>query len=138
MQEDKQVYLTQDELSQAIDSICDTVKEIFELKNTQYGALEDALYNLRAMLPLLRIIAKPEYTDFELLFYAAEILAEKHRVTLALNGFNDSNFEERQTDLIVYGMIKQAIYRAGQEGDFSFAPSPWLEMVRDLVRKLPK
>lgn len=50
-------------------------------------------------------------SEAELMFFTAELLADKHRVALLQNGFNDKEFEDRMVGRIVYLMLQLSMYR---------------------------
>lgn len=85
-----------------IKQILNDIEDMFETKNDQYGSKQeqDEFYNFRQQA--LRTFGND---DPESMYKILKILVDKHLVTLNKNGLDDSNFEERCIDVIVYHII---------------------------------
>ena len=104
------MYISKKELGMSINQICADVQEKFIAKNAQYGD-ENGLRSFHDMLPTAKAVGMGAESEAELMFFTAELLADKHRVALLQNGFNDKEFEDRMVDRIVYLMLQLAMYR---------------------------
>ena len=107
------MFISQRELGMSINQICADVQAKFLEKNAQYGD-ENGLQSFVNMLPTAKAIGMGAESEAELMFFTAELLADKHRVALLQNGFNDGNFEERMIDLIVYRMLQLSMFKIYQ------------------------
>ena len=104
------MHISKKELALAINQICMDVQEKFIAKNAQYGD-ENGLRSFHDMLPTAKAVGMGAESEAELMFFTAELLADKHRAALLQNGFKDGNFEERMIDLIVYRMLQLSMFK---------------------------
>lgn len=104
------MHISKKELAMSINQICTDVQEKFIAKNAQYGD-ENGLRSFRDMLPTAKAVGMGAESEAELMFFTAELLADKHRVALLQNGFNDKEFEDRMVGRIVYLMLQLSMYR---------------------------
>ena len=104
------MFISQRELGMSINQICADVQAKFLEKIAQYGD-ENGLQSFVNMLPTAKAIGMGAESEAELMFFTAELLADKHRVALLQNGFNDKEFEDRMVDRIVYLMLQLSMYR---------------------------
>lgn len=91
-----------------IKQILNDIENMFTTKNDQYGSKQkqDEFYNFRQQA--LRTFGND---DPESMYKILKILVDKHLVTLNKNGLDDSNFEERCIDVIVYHIIAIFMHR---------------------------
>ena len=104
------MFISQKELGMSINQICVDVQAKFLEKNAQYGD-ENGLQSFVNMLPTVKLCGLGAESEEELMFFTAELLADKHRVALLQNGFNDKDFEERMVDRIVYLMLQLSMFK---------------------------
>ena len=104
------MFISQRELGMSINQICADVQAKFLEKNAQYGD-ENGLQSFVNMLPTAKLCGMRAESEGELMFFTAELLADKHRAALLQNGFKDGNFEERMIDLIVYRMLQLSMFK---------------------------
>ena len=104
------MFISQRELGMSINQICADVQAKFLEKNAQYGD-ENGLQSFVNMLPTAKLCGMRAESEGELMFFTAELLADKHRVALLQNGFNDRDFEERMVDRIVYLMLQLSMFK---------------------------
>lgn len=88
------------------DMVLDEINDMFYSKNKEYRSDSDIFNNFRQTAIRHFGSASKENMIKTLLIYA-----DKHASALAVNGFNDSNFEERCIDLAVYHIIAVCISR---------------------------
>ncbi|MDW7668057.1 MAG: hypothetical protein SCJ93_04475 [Bacillota bacterium] len=95
-----------------ISQILNDIENMFTTKNDQYGSKQeqDEFYNFRQQA--LRTFGND---DPESMYKILKILVDKHLVTLNKNGLDDSNFEERCIDVIVYHIIAIFMHRLKNE-----------------------
>ena len=108
------MHISKKELALAINQICMDVQEKFIAKNAQYGD-ENGLRSFHDMPPTAKAIGMGAESEAELMFFTAELLADKHRVALLQNGFHDKEFEDRMVDRIVYLMLQLSVFREFKE-----------------------
>lgn len=101
-----------DEQAKASDQVAAILAEVekkFHNKNINYAnyghEYEDRLYNFREMAKRQFGSASPDN-----MIKALNVLVDKHLITIAKNGINDSEFRERVMDVIVYHVIALLIY----------------------------
>lgn len=96
-----------------VEGILSLVKAKFVTKNSNYADYEgvepDMLYNFRQLAKRQFGSATPEN-----MIKVVNVLVDKHQVTLAKNGINDSEFKERVIDVLVYHVIALMIYMEGE------------------------
>ena len=78
------MFISQNELGMSINQICVDVQAKFLEKNAQYGD-ENGLQSFVNMLPTAKLCGLGAESEEELMFFTAELLADKHRVALLQN-----------------------------------------------------
>ena len=97
------VIFTREELNTRVVKLLEEVIEKFKGKNASYGDTKEGFYNFKATAERFSHLLGTNVLEAQ--FNDALILFDKHWVTLAKNGINDPECEDRLGDMIVYGAL---------------------------------
>ena len=105
-------------LSEFMTKSAEDMKQLFQYKNTDYGADADAFANFRktaqrVVIPWVRRLCGLEVSEREAMFLVLMTLADKHLVALSQTGIDGHEVAERLQDVAVYAMIGKAMKENG-------------------------
>lgn len=101
-------------LKTVLPQVFNTVQDKFCVKNKSYGHDDDLFYNFRSTA--LRILKpRTELALYRAMLQTLLIYVDKHLVAMSNASFDDSEFEERAVDIMVFMAIALAMYREYQQ-----------------------
>jgi hypothetical protein len=105
--------MTRKTLANNIAKSCDGIKELFNYKNQDYGADQDAFSNFRKtaqriIIPFMESRGV-KVSEKEAMFLVAQVLQDKHLVALSQTGINGNEVAERLSDVANYSLIMKAM-----------------------------
>ena len=114
------VIFTREELNTRVVKLLEEVIEKFKGKNASYGDTKEGFYNFKATAERFSHLLGTNVLEAQ--FNDALILFDKHWVTLAKNGINDPECEDRLGDMIVYGALMSVMKQQQREAEYKEEP----------------
>ena len=109
---------TREQMAETVERVFTEVTDLFKLKNGSYGRDIDAFGNFRQATTRIRNSQEANEVFDTLMIYV-----EKHLYALYQNKLDDSEFEERVKDIIVYMLLSLGMKDAYNKVADEFARS---------------
>jgi hypothetical protein len=108
--------MTRKELTSFIERECQQIINLFEKKNSSYGAEHNAFHNfIEAARRVLWVNVSENYWNPDDVLRTLLIYINKHMIALENRGMQDPEAQERFRDIAVYALIGAALI-----AEFSF------------------